>query len=956
MRIPPDGTTGAQPINAQHVGAQPDGALPSGTVTFLYTDIEGSTKRWEQHPAIMKAAVERHDALLREAIAAGGGYVFRTMGDAFCASFPTAKQALTAAVAAQFALFAEPWREEIAPLRVRMALHSGTGEVRDGDYIGRPLNRVARLLAVGSGGQILISRTTHELVGEALPADVVLRDLGEHRLKDLQQPERIFEVVAAGLPVDYPPLKTLDCRPNNLPARQSSLIGREDEMVAAQRLLLKDNAGLLTLTGPGGVGKTRLALQLAAEVIEEFQDGTYLVDLTPVQDRALVPSAIAQALGVREVARQPIIESLREHLRDKQMLLVLDNFEHVVQAAGLVAQLLTGAPRLRILATSRAALRIRGEQELALPPLRLPDTRRARSTQPASSLNDLARNASVALFVERAQLAKPDFELTAQNASAVAQICVRLDGLPLAIELAAARIRLLPPQAMLERLEKRLRLLTSGARDLPAHQQTMRDAIAWSYELLSPEEQKLFYCVSVFAGGCALEAVEAVCNADGRLNLDTLDGMAALVDKSLLLEAESQGEARFSMLETIREFGLERLEASGEAESIQRQYVSYFLQLALKGGRRWAYQPIEQTAWVESLNTEQSNLRAAIEWSLRNDTEAALRFCNSLSWPWIWRGNISEMSNWLERALALPDASSKPEYAPIVLAAGVLATFGSNYAMARSRIEQALSLLDSSADRDLINDGLGFLVMVVSMQGAGSGAAADITSQAVERLNANAREAGDAISLVSALTGLGIAYYFRGEYKASRDALEGALAEYRVLGKDAYAPRIMTLLADLYRIEGDHAAAGPLYEEALVVLREVGVRNEVSSILHGLGYVALAGGDSLRAKALFEESLSADLELEDRGGIIEAVAGLAAVAREEGHPERAIRLYGAAKALWDANRMAMWPAERAEYERNTSVLRAQVDEARWQKAWAEGSAMGMEQATEYALRAHIEPE
>src|SRR5215210_4070551 len=534
---------------------------PTGTVTFLFTDIEGSTRMWEKDPEAMGSTVARHDEVLRGAIEANEGHVFKTVGDAFCAAFPTAPDALEAAISAQRLLHAGGQDEE-SRLRVRMALHTGAAEERGGDYFGPPLNRVARLLSVGHGGQVLLSSPAQELVRDQLPTGADLRDLGEHRLKDLIRPERVFQLLIPDLPEDFPALRTLDVRPNNLPVQPTPLVGREKEVEAVrERLGGSSGARLLTLTGPGGIGKTRLALQVAAEALEEFEDGAFFVALAAIADPALVAPAIAGSLGVLDSGERPLIEGLKDHLRDRQPLLLLDNFEQVLEASSLVGELLSSCPELKVLATSRISLRLYGEREYPVPPLALPDP--AHLPPPER----LTQYEAVRLFVERAQDARPDFSVTNENAPAVAEICARLDGLPLAIELAAARAKILSPQAMLSRLSNRLKLLKGGARDLPERQQTLRGAIDWSHALLEEGEKVLFAMLSVFAGGRTLEAIEAICDAEGDLPVDVLDGVEPLADKSLLREEEGPGgEPRFVMLETIHQYAKEKLEESGEAE------------------------------------------------------------------------------------------------------------------------------------------------------------------------------------------------------------------------------------------------------------------------------------------------------------------------------------------------------------------------------------------------------
>jgi class 3 adenylate cyclase len=442
--------------------------LPIGTVTFLFTDIEGSTQHWERHAGAMQAALARHDVLLRQTIEGHGGQVFKTVGDAFCAVFAAAPEALAAALAAQRALAVEPWPAEVGEVLVRMALHTGTVEQRDGAYAGPPLDRVARLASAGHGGQVLLSAATFELVRDHLPPGAGLRELGQHRLKDLARPEQIVQVIAPGLRADFPALRTLEGHPTNLPVQPTPLLGRADDLARLVALLRQHEVRLLTLTGPGGTGKTRLALQLAADLLDQFVDGALFVDLAPVSDPRLVVAAIAAALGLRETGSQPLAEIVPAYLRDKTLLLVLDNFEQIVEAASLVGALLATCPRLRLVVTSRTILHLYGEYEYPVLPLDLPP----RGNVPP--LERLTQYAAAALFIQRAQAVQPSFAVTNATAPAVAEICARLDGRPLAIELAAARVRLLPPPALLARLGNRLGMLTGGARNLPARQQTLR--------------------------------------------------------------------------------------------------------------------------------------------------------------------------------------------------------------------------------------------------------------------------------------------------------------------------------------------------------------------------------------------------------------------------------------------------------------------------------------------------
>ncbi|MBA2449954.1 MAG: adenylate/guanylate cyclase domain-containing protein, partial [Chloroflexi bacterium] len=594
-------------------------------MTFLLTDVEGSTALWERAPAAMRPALARHDALFEMAVREHGGVHIRPRGegDSRFAVFASAPNAVGAALAIQRAFAVETWPTP-RPVRVRIGIHTGEAELRDGDYYGSAVNRCARLRGIGHGGQVLLTEATAALARDSMPSGEALLDLGEHRLKDLTQPERVFQVTAPDLPSEFAPLVSLDARPHNLPIHPTPLLGRQRE-VSEVRTLLQDGSRLVTLTGPGGTGKTRLSLQVAAELLDDFDHGVFLVELAPIVDATLAPSTIAQVLGVRDIGGRPVLDGLKKHLRARKLMLVLDNFEQILTAALVVADLLATSPGLKMLVTSREPLRLRGEREYAVPPLGLPDVHHP---PPVETLSGYA---AVALFLERAVAVRADFAVTNENAAAVAEICTRLDGLPLAIELAAARMRLLTPQAMVGRLERRLPLLTGGARDLPTRQQTLRNAIGWSHDLLDEPERRLFRRLSAFVGGWSLEAAEEVCDLDD-LGVETLDGLESLVAKSLVKQGEdSSGEARFSMLETIREYAFGQLETSGEVVTVRHRHTQHFLKLAERAAPE--LRGPNQVAWLDRLTTDHDNARAALTWTQGEggDLERALRLAAALS-------------------------------------------------------------------------------------------------------------------------------------------------------------------------------------------------------------------------------------------------------------------------------------------------------------------------------------
>lgn len=937
--------------------------LPTGTVTFLFTDIVGSTHLWERFPEQARSALLRHDAIIEEIVDRHSGSVVRPRGegDSRFAVFSRASDAVAAVASIQQAFLAEPWPTP-TPLQVRVALHTGEADLREGDYYGSAVNRCARLRSAAHGGQTLLTRTTRDLVRDALPGKLEMRDLGEHQLRDLQQPEHVFQLVIPGLPADFPPLKTLEARPNNLPAQRSPLVGRGAVLAAVQRLLLQNDAGLLTLTGPGGIGKSRLALQAAAEMLDEFQDGVFFVSLAHVTDPALVSPAIAQALGMKQVASREMVDTLADYLSDKQLLLLLDNFEQVVAAAPVVVRLLRAAPRLKVLVTSRQALHLRDEQEFPVPALGVPDLNHL----PAAQV--LSQYEAVALFVQRARLVARDFEVTNENAPAVAEICYRLDGLPLAIELAAARIRLLPPEALLSRLGSRLRLLTGGARDLPERHQTLRSTIQWSYDLLHPSEQMLFRYMSVFVGGSTLEAIDAVCNAGGALEslgIDVLDGVASLVDKSLVRQevgtptdttatsgrVETESEPRFGMLGTMREYALELLQNTDPEEGTRlfQQHTSYYLTLAEQG--RAGIEGQQQELWLDRLDLEHDNIQAALKLAIeQSNAEVALRFCGALWIFWQMRGYYNEGHKWLSESLALRGVGVRSVARARALIGGmVMSRLQQDWPAVRAYGDECVAIFEELAPHEQRERGLALAVYGGTRAFLGEH---EVAREAVERGVALLRQAGYKWGLSHALIIRGIVANAAGDYATALAALEENVVVARAVGNKWGLAQVFNSLGDISRIKGDYARARELYEESLSLYRRLNIRSDIPASLHNLGHVALAQGDTERARGLFMEALHLQITQRNRVGIAECLAALGGIAGVDAQPERAARLFGAAEALREALNARVWPAERADYERNLAAARAQLgpgQQAAWEKAWQEGRAMSFEEALSYAL-------
>ena len=867
--------------------------LPTGTVTFLFTDIEGSTRLLQELGDRYAKVRDEHAAIIRRAVAECGGVEVSTHGDSFFLVFRAPVGAVEAAVAAQRGLAAHDWSPD-PPLRVRMGLHTGEGVRGGDDYVGIDVNRAARISGAAHGGQVIISGATRGLVEHALPEGVSLRDLGEHRLKDIVHPEYLHDLVIEGLPADFPPPRTLDARPNNLPVQLTSFVGREEEIAEIRQLL--DRTRLLTLTGAGGTGKSRLALQAAGEVLTDYRDGAFFADLSPVTDPALVPSVLARILGVPELAGQPILEAVKDHLHDKELLLVVDNFEQVAEAGPVIEELLTAAPKLKAMVTSRFVLSLRGEQEYAVPPLELPDPERL------PDLSTLRRVEAVRLFTERALAASPKFGVTAQNAPAVAEITARLDGLPLAIELAATRTKVLTPEQILPRLQKRLAILTSGARTLPERQRTLRGAIAWSHDLLEEAEKRMFARLSVFSGGSTLEAAEAVCDPEG-LGMDVLDALTSLVDKSLIRRTEpAGGEPRFSMLETIREFGQEQLQAGGDLDLTLRRHGEHFLDLALEAEPHLTAD--DQGEWLDRCDREHANIRNALRWAI--ETREAVRAQDSAGALWrFWqqRGHLAEGRRWLDETLTMPSGQARtPARAKALIGAGGIAWW--------------------RQDREAA--------------GAFYGEAAAIE-----------REIGDPARIAEALYNL--AFVVAGDdLESAARLLEESLDLFRRLGDERGVAQVLTMLVMPDAQAGRWGTVVDRLEEVVAIWRRLGDRLHLAFDLLWLSFAHGRMRHRREAQSAALEALDLFREVDNHTGIGITFTDLAFLATWEGRHEDAIRLAGASESVKQrvggppgaiGGLLAGDPAAEA---------RAHLSEDAAQRAWEEGFAMSVDEATALA--------
>jgi predicted ATPase/DNA-binding CsgD family transcriptional regulator/Flp pilus assembly protein TadD len=776
--------------------------------------------------------------------------------------------------------------------------------------------------------------------------------------------------------------------PDNLPHQPTPFIGRGREVDALRSLVRRERVQLVSLTGPGGTGKTRLALEAAGHLRGGFPDGISFVPLASITDADLVATSIAEGLGIMEAGDKdrPLVESLKSHLRDKNLLLVLDNFEQVLDAAPIVGELIGAAPQLKVLVTSRERLHLRGEYEFPVPPLEVPavDDRR----QALEGMAALAGYESVRLFVERASALRPDFELRGENAAVVAEICARLDGLPLAIELAAARIKILNPEAILSRLEHRLKLLTSGERDLPPRHQTLRAAIGWSYDLLNDGEKALFRRLSVFSGSSSLEAIEAVCvprtvgegqtpskdpyalhaTRYARLDIDALDGIASLVDKNLLRQhGEVAGEPRFNMLETIGEYAREKLEESGEAGWAQRLHAACFLEMAeaaepeLKGPK--------QVEWLRRLEAEHDNMRAALRWALAGQSaddsartasidshmalsrkqpvspsEIALRLGAALHGFWRMRGHFTEGRSWLESALSDTKDKPSPARAKALMAVGTLSSSQGDFVRARAALEESLSIFRELGDLESVASTLRNLGNELRYRGDLEG-----SWSALEEALGIARELGKEWDIASLLGDLGIVAQTLGNDDAARQMYEESLALRREMSDTRGIAMMLVNLGELARAAGEYDRAGEMYTEALGLARELGDKWGVGMVLHNLGHVANHRRDYMHAWNLFAESLRIFHELRNKRDIAYCLAALGGLFGARKQLERASVLFSASQALSNTISSHLDPADQVEYERNLAATKSQMSQGDWDRAWVRGQALTLDEAVAYAL-------
>lgn len=902
-----------------------------------------------EYPETWEVLRSRHDQILRKAIEANNGYIFQIIGDAFCAAFHTASDALSAGIQSQLDLNHENWGS--APIKVRMGIHTGKAEIqKNGEYHGYlTLSQVQRLMSAGHGGQVLVSHATQELVHGKLPEDVTLRDMGERRLKDMIHPEYIYQLVITNLPSDFPPIKTLDIHRHNIPAQMTSFIGRKKELAEITQALHEYR--LVTLTGSGGAGKSRLSLQVGNECLNQFADGVWLAELAPVTDTTLIPQTLFSIFNLREDSHRSTLDILINYLRDKNLLLLLDNCEHLIEASAQISEtLLQACPKLKILATSRESLGIAGEVVYRVPSLNTPDL------TDLPTLAELEKMDSIRLFLDRATTAKPGFILTKDNASSLAQICSRLDGIPLAIELAAARVKVLTAEQIASRLDDRFRLLTGGSRTALPRQQTLRAMIDWSYSLLTEQEQTLFRRLAVFIGGWTLEAAESVCadvEQDGILPHDILDLLTRLVDKSLVTTEEVMGETRYHRLETIRQYSREKFFETNEVESIRNWHLNFFVRFAeqvdenLKGR--------DQTLWQNRMSEEQDNLRAALDWGLSKNPDSALRIAGAANLFWTAGGYSAEGFRWTQKALEqvekIPTPSGITTEQRLVTCAKALRgltrlylSLGDN-ANAKRVAEESVALYRQSQDRR----GLAFALVILAypLEFLSELVQAETVLQESYSI---ARAEGDVYVTCRSLNMWArVVLALHHDLDLAQRYVEESLRLAREAGLSSQAAQASEVLGSITIHRNNYAEARAHFKESISIYQEIGSTFNVILEKSNLAHLERKFGNYTDALEYYRETISAFRDIGQMGAVAHQLECFGFIALAQNQNEHALLLFAAANALREKRGRPMTPEEQIHFDEQLKILRTRIDLMKFDTLWSQGHAMTMEQAIEFAL-------
>jgi predicted ATPase/class 3 adenylate cyclase len=895
-------------------------SLPSGTVTFLFTDIEGSTRLAQEYPDEMPALLARHNEILNQSIQSHGGYVFQIAGDSFSVAFHSVNDAMDAVLEIQEALHNEPWSP--SQIKVRMGIHTGAAQITEDEKNYSSYTIVAttqRIMSAGHGGQILVSKIVHDLLSVYLPENVRLKDLGEHHLKDVLERQHLYQLTAAKLPSEYPPINTQKIINHNLTEKLTSFIGRERELIDGQKKLTEGR--LLTLIGPGGTGKTRLSLQIASEQLHNFNDGVWLVELAPISDPAFIVTEIASVFEVREVQNIPLIQLLLDYLRAKELLLVMDNCEHIVEeSAGIVDQILLACPNLKIIASSREALGIDGETVYRVPALKGEEATR--------------------LFVERATKADSRFQLTEYNASFISQICSRLDGIPLAIELAAARVKLFTPEQIAARLDDRFKLLTGGSRTALPRQQTLHALIDWSYQSLNEIEQRALCRLAVFSGGWIIEAAESVIGEE-----EAMDGLFGLVNKSLVNVEEREHGSRYRFLETIRQYAMEKLLESGEAVLARDGHLDYMLGIAERSDNRMF--GTESQEWFDQMEMEHDNLRTAFEWGTSNHPEKALKLAFAVGGFWTVRDHISEARAWclaiLEKTKPIPDLDK--ERARVYSVLGWMCVTSGEHKAGRSAAEWAIALGRQTNDLATVARAHGIVALTSAFLGD-----FPTVQQAAMEGESLARKEGLKSELAFILSVRGQAEYFgRKDIAKAKAYLDEA---YQLAKEEGFrwASSFLAIgMAQTAAAVGDIESARAGFRESGEIARRMGNKRIVYSSQSELAHVLRNNGELDEPLGIYKDLLPKWRDLGHRSAVAHELECIAYILTRKESPDRAAVLLGAAQEIRRVIDTPRTSAEEVEYEKEAAMLRERLGEGDAERKWNEGRSLTVDQAIEFAL-------
>ena len=908
--------------------------FPAGTVHLLFSDIGGSTQLVQHLGDNYVQVLEKHQRILRDSFAKWNGIEVSTHGDSFFAVFSRATDAISAALEAQHALANEKWTDSVR-LQVRMGIHTGEPLLVNDDYVGVDVNRAARICAVAYPGQVLLSNATRIIAERHIPSNISFRDLGQYQLKDLNEPERLYQVVVADLQSDFPPLKSLELIPNNLPAQLTSFIGREREMEEIKQLL--SHVRLITLTGAGGTGKTRLAIEVVKQIGDQYPDGAWLIDFVAVPESNLILEAIISTLGVREESTRPIAQTLIDYLRSKKLLLLFDNCEHLISACAQVADtLLQACPELHILSTTREALGISGENQYYVPTLTVPQM------DAEFSLETLKESEAVRVFLDRAAMVRPAFKLTKANALAIAQICRRLDGIPLAIELAAARVKGLNVEQIAARLDDRFNLLNTGNRTAMPRHQTLRATIDWSYNLLSEKERILLSRLSVFAGGWTVESATEVCLLIQLEERDVLNLLLNLSDKSLVIAEEQESETRYRLLETIREYALEKLAESGEERLVRNRHVDFFITLAEEAEQK--YRTREQLLWFGAMEKERDNFRAALDYVIRaRQPEVALHLISAAFWLWFFRGPWSEGDIWTEAALTQAPEQRTPALAKTLMAHGLFHFAQSNHAAAQSMLEKSLSIWRELNDKWWCAFVLDFLGVTISRQDR------QTSSRYFEESLKLAEETNEKWILAFSLWNIGENELHLKNLPDAQRLLDQSLELSQTLGDRMLQNEALRALGEISEAGQEYSRAVDLYKESLAIVQELHDITNISVLYFNVGRALQLAGDNEKAASYFMDALLQSQRLGKKAGVLRALAGMGVVAAANGEAERAVYLLTSSQMLFAKLGLSFPSNQSAWLSHHLEFAHAQLNAEQFPTMSTQAQSMTLNQAVSYAL-------